>query len=186
MDGIKQIAERIKGLRLLLDVSVSDIAKSCKMTEEEYLEREKGENDFTFSFLNACATRFGVDLAELITGENAHLKSYTIERKGGGLSVDRRAGFDYRHLASRFNGRNIEPYCVTVPFIKGIDAKAIKTNTHDGQEMDFVLEGTLIMSINGYTEILNEGDCITYNSSLPHGMIAGSESGCKFLALLTK
>ena len=45
--------------------------------------------------------------------------------------------------------------------------KPIKMNTHEGQEMDYVLEGTLKIMVNGKTEILNAGDCIYYDSSLP-------------------
>jgi quercetin dioxygenase-like cupin family protein len=57
-------------------------------------------------------------------------------------------------------------------------------NTHEGQEMDYVLEGTLKIMVNGKTEILNAGDCIYYDSSLPHGMIAVNGKECKFLAIL--
>lgn len=38
-------------------------------TDEEYLACENGASDFSFTFLYKCAKKFGVDIAELITGE---------------------------------------------------------------------------------------------------------------------
>jgi|LFRM01.1.fsa_nt_gb quercetin dioxygenase-like cupin family protein len=184
MESIKQIGERIKGMRGILEISAQEMAELTEMSEAEYLSHEKGERDFTFSFLNRCADRFGLDIAELITGENAHLKEYTVVRKGGGLSVERRKGFEYKHLAGRFKDRNCQPFHVTVPFVEELQDKPIKMNTHEGQEMDYVLEGTLKIMVNGKTEILNAGDCIYYDSSLPHGMIAVNGKECKFLAIL--
>lgn len=184
MESIKQIGERIKGMREILDISLKEMAELNNMTPEEYLSHENGEKDFTFTFLNKCAARFKLDLAELITGENAHLKAYSIVRKGGGLNIERRKGFEYRHLASRFNNRALEPYLVTIPYDKEVQDKPIIASRHNGQEMDYVLEGSMKITITGKTEILNEGDCIYYDSTLPHGMIAINGKECKFLALL--
>ncbi|MFW5780291.1 MAG: helix-turn-helix domain-containing protein [Bacillota bacterium] len=185
MKSIEQIAQRIKGMREILNISVEEMAKVLNMSKADYLEHESGKKDFTFSFLFACANKFNMDVAELLTGENAHLKSYAIERKGKGLSVERRKGFDYLHLASRFRNRKIEPYIVSVPYTKE-ENKPIKTSSHEGQEMDYVLEGSLNMYIDKKAETLNEGDCIYYDSSLPHGMTAANNKGCKFLAILIK
>jgi mannose-6-phosphate isomerase-like protein (cupin superfamily) len=187
MDIIKQTGQRIKGMREILEISTKDMAALLNITEQEYIAHENGERDFSFTFLNKCATRFGMDLGELVTGVDARrLKSYSIDRSGEGLSVERRKGFDYRLLASRFNGRQIEPYLVSVPYSEAEQNAPIKTSMHEGQEMDYVLEGSLKVSINGKTETLNAGDSIYYDSSLPHGMIATDGKPCKFLAILMK
>lgn len=184
---IQLIAQRIKGLREDLEISVAEMAELCGMTEEQYLAHENGEVDYNFSFLNRCATRFKVDISELLTGTfTSHLKMYAVERKGHGLRVDRRKGFEYLHLASRFYNHKIDPLMVYVPFCKESLDKPISTNTHEGQEFDYVLEGSLKVCVNGKTEILNEGDAIIYDSATPHGMIAVSENGCKFLAIVIK
>lgn len=186
METAKQVAERIKGMREILEISVSEMARLCSMTEDEYLAAERGERELTFTFLNNCATRFEIDLAVLLTGGDARLQAYSIERKGEGLQVERREGFDYRHLASRFKNRKVEPYLVTVPYSLEAETGEIKTSSHDGQEMDYVLFGSLKISVNGKTEVLNEGDSIIYDSSKPHGMVATGGKPCKFLALLMK
>lgn len=184
---IKAIAQRLKSLREDLNISLEHMATHCEMTVEEYLAHENGEIDYAYSFLNRCAIKFGVDISELLTGSmTSLLHSYAIERKGHGLPVDRRAGFEYMHLASRFYNHKIDPLLVTVPFSAEALQMPIPTNTHEGQEFDYILEGSLKLSINGKIEILTEGDAIIYNSSSPHGMIAATEDGCKFLAIVIK
>ena len=184
---IKAIAQRIKGLREDLEISVERMCELCELSEEEYNALENGEVDFTFSFLNRCATIFGIDIAELLTGSTTScLHAFAVERKGKGLKVDRRKDFEYLHLASRFYNHRIDPLYVKVPFSKEALEKPIVTNTHEGQEFDYVLEGGLKYTIHGQIVHLNEGDSIMFDSSSPHGMVATTESGCKFLAIVVK
>ncbi len=184
---IKIIAERIKCIREDLDISVEEMAALCEMSVDKYLEMESGNVDFTFSFLNRCAVRFGVDISALMTGSvTSLLKTYAVERKGSGLRVDRRKDFEYRHLASRFYNHRVDPLYVDVPYNEDALNKPIDTNTHEGQEFDYVLEGQLKYYIGGKIEYLSAGDSIILDSSIPHGMVATSVGGCKFLAIVIK
>jgi len=181
---IKAIAERIKGLREDSEISVDDMAKMCRMEKEEYERCENGEVDYTFSFLNRCAHVLKVDLQDLLTGASGgRLHSYQIVRKGEGLPVDRRKGFSYLHLASLFHDNTMTPLRVVMPYDKQA-LKKLVTNSHEGLEFDYVLEGKMRFLLNGKTFTLNEGDSAIYDSSLPHGMAAESEEGCTILAVV--
>ena len=74
---IVEIAERIRGLREMLEMTTAEVAKAVGVSEEEYISHENGEQDFNFTFLYKCADKFGVDLVELLTGDNPHPVSYT-------------------------------------------------------------------------------------------------------------
>ena len=41
------IAERIRGLREILDISTAEMARICGVSEAEYMEYESGTRDFT-------------------------------------------------------------------------------------------------------------------------------------------
>ena len=41
-DQIKQIAERLRGLRDVLELTSQEVAESCQLTVEEYLGMESG------------------------------------------------------------------------------------------------------------------------------------------------
>ena len=46
-DQIKQIAERLRGLRDVLELTSQEVAESCQLTVEEYLGMESGEKDIS-------------------------------------------------------------------------------------------------------------------------------------------
>lgn len=183
---IKEIAERIRGLRQIMDISEEELAEITGVTINEYRAFESGTEDFTFTFLLKCAQRFGVDIVELMTGENPHLTFYSIVRKGQGLPIERRKGFEYCHLAPYLKNKLSEPFIVTAPYSEDEQNKPIKYSTHDGQEFDYILKGSLKVDLDGHVEVLNEGDAICYDSSHRHGMIATGGKDCEFLAIVLK
>lgn len=42
---------------------------------EEYIAQESGDEDLSFTFLYKCADKLGVDVIELLTGENRILRA---------------------------------------------------------------------------------------------------------------
>jgi len=183
---IKEIAERIKGLRDIMGYLVEEMAKATNLSPEEYVSLEGGEQDFTFTFLYACAKKFGVDMVELLTGENPLLSFYSIVRKNEGLDLKRREGFRYQHVGYKFKDKLAEPFVVTAPFRENEQDQPIHLSQHAGQEFDFILKGQLKVQLENHTEILREGDAIYYDSGRGHGMIATGGEACEFLAIIMK
>jgi len=185
-DRIMQIAARLRALREDSGHSVESLARATGVSADLCRQIESGQIDIGFSFLYKAAEFLKVDLTELLTGEPARLEGYAIVRKGEGLPIDRRRGFSYRNLAYRFKDRKLEPFLVTAPYETGAEAANIELNTHVGQEMDLVLSGSLKIQIGPHVEVLNEGDTIYYDSSLPHGMVAIDNMPCQFLAIVVR
>lgn len=183
---VVEIAERIKGLREMMDISQVDLANSSGVTLGEYIDYENGKKDFNFTFLYKCAEALGVDIVELLTGENPKLSFYSIIRSGKGLDIKRREGFLYEHLGYRFKGKMSEPFLVKAPALPGNDEVPITLSTHAGQEFDFVISGSLRVRMEDHEEILNAGDCIYYDSGRGHGMVAVGDETCVFLAVVMK
>ncbi|MCQ2408916.1 MAG: cupin domain-containing protein [Clostridia bacterium] len=185
-DNNKEIAQRLKGLREMCDLMPADMAEVTGLSENDYLEFETGKKDFSVTFLYNCAEKFGVDVTEILTGATPKLSSYSIVKAGHGVITERRHMFTYEHLAQNFKGRTSEPFLVTAPYEKGSEERPIPLSSHQGQEMDYILSGSLKLVVNGKEEILNEGDTAYYDSAQPHGMIAVGGKDCKFLAIVLK
>ena len=179
------IAERLKALRDIMDISTKEIADYIGISEEEYLEHEKGENDFSFTFLFKASQCLGVDITDLITGESPKLSVYTVVRKNKGLPIERRVGFDYQNLAYLFKAREIETFLVTAKYDSKLENEPIQLSQHKGQEFDYILSGSLKVKINDSVEVLNQGDSIYYDSGNGHGMIATGGEDCTFIAVVT-
>lgn len=183
---IAEIAERIRALREMLGLSYEEMAEATEVSIDDYIASESGTRDFTFTFLYKCAEKFGVDIIEIMTGENPHLSGYTVVRGGKGLSIKRRAGFEYNHLAAHFKNKLAEPFLVKAPYREEEQNKPIAMSMHEGQEFDYILSGSLKFVHEEHVEELNEGDSVFYDSGRKHGMIATSKDGCTFLAVVIK
>ena len=168
-EQIKQIAERLRGLRDVLELTTEDIARDCDISAEEYRLAETGEFDISVSMLQKIARRYGIALDALMFGEEPKMSSYFLTRAGKGTSIERTKAYKYQSLAAGFMNRNADPFIVTVE--PKPENEPIHYNSHSGQEFNLVLEGRMMLSIDGKDLILNEGDSLYFNSKLPHGML---------------
>ena len=182
----KLIAERLKWARENLDIPASAMAEACGIGEEEYVRLENGEDDFSFTFLFKCAKLLGMDISELVSGSDPKLDFYNLTRAGGGITIKREKGFDYRHVAPLLKNRMSEPFIVTAKYDEDAVNKPIPVATHKGQEFDLILTGQLKVQIGRHSYVMNPGDTIYYDSAHPHGMIAVGGSDCTFLAVVFK
>lgn len=179
---LKLIGERIKGLRDALDLSPAEMAQKLEVDEEVYLQYETGEKDISVSFLQRVEREFNVDLATLMFGTEPKMNSYFITRKDKGVSVERVSAYKYQSLTAGFTNNVAEVFVVTVE-PKPMEEDFYQ-NIHAGQEFNMILEGSMVLNINGKNLILNEGDSIYFDSSLPHGMKALHDKPVKFLAVV--
>ena len=181
-DPIKSIANRLRGLREVLELSAQEVAESCHLRVEEYMALESGESDISVNVLQTIARRYGISLDVLMFGEEPKMNAYFITRAGAGVSVERRKAYKYEALASGFRDRKADPFIVTVEPAPA-DAP-MHLNSHEGQEMNYVLEGRLLLSLNGKELVLNVGDSLYFDSSLPHGIKALDGRPVRFLAII--
>lgn len=182
--NLKEVAERIKDLREAKGYSQAELAKLTGVSVEDYKLLEEGETDFSFTFIYKCAKACNVEVVDILEGTSSTLTTYAITRKGEGLKIIRKHGFVYNNLAPKFKDKLAEPFLVKAPYLAEEQNAPIKLNSHNGQEFDVIVKGSLKVQVGNHIEILNEGDSIFYNSIVPHGMIAVSEEGCEFHAVV--
>ncbi len=184
--NIKEVAKRIQALREDLEITMQDMAETTGRSVAEYAAQESGEQDLSFTFLYKCAERLGVDVIELLTGENPHLSGYSLTRVSEGLSIKRRAGFEYLHKAPHLKGKLAEPFMVSAPCLPEEQDKPIHLSYHEGQEIDFIISGRLRFAYEDHVEELEAGDLLMYDSGRGHGMVAIGDEPCTFLAIVLK
>lgn len=183
MEGIKQIGQRLKGLRQVLDIPAEEVAELCDVTLEHYLKIESGEADPSVYRLSRVAKRYGISLDVLLYGEEPRMSTYYITEKDEGPTVERRREYKYQSLASGFRGRKFDPFLTTVDPLPG--DQTFSKNSHDGQEFDYVVEGQLEIVIGDKVKVLNEGDSIYFDASKPHCMRALGGRPVKFLTVIS-
>ena len=182
--SLKDVAGRIKGLREAKGYTQEELAKLCGVSAEKYAVLEQGETDFSFTFIYKCAKACGVEVVDLLEGTSTTLRSFAITRKGEGLKIVKQHGVEYNNLAPKFKEKMAEPFLVKFPYIAEEQNEPMELHSHKGQEFDVIVKGSLKVQIGDHVDVLNEGDSIFYNSLIPHGMIAASEGGCEFHAVV--
>jgi len=181
-ESIKQIGERLKGLRDVLGIPAEEVAELCDISLEHYLRIEAGEADPSVYRLSKISKRYGISLDVLLFGEEPRMSGYFLTRKNQGLSVERRKEYKYQSLASGFRGRKVDPFLTQVdPLPEG---ENYHKNSHDGQEFDYIVKGKMEITIGEKTMTLAEGDSIYFDASQPHCMRAIGGQSVKFLCVV--
>ncbi len=183
---IKQIADRIRELRLITGLSVAEMAERTGLTESEYEACESGNKNLSIAFLYHCVLIFGVDMSDIIEGKSPKLRSYSLTRKGEGQRIEEAHHMVGYNLASGFRNRIALPLYMEMKYHDGAENEKIEMVTHEGQECDIVISGQMKIQIGEHFEILNPGDSIYYDSGTPHGMIAVGGNDCSFYAIVLR
>ncbi len=69
----------------------------------------------------------------------------------------------YERLSDEFLGSKLSSVIINLP--AGYEGQLM---THEGEEIMYVLEGSIRCDVNGETRLLEKGDSIHYSSHLPH------------------
>lgn len=88
----------------------------------------------------------------------------------------------YKLLHTDKTDRSLDMMEIT---LKGGHSYEKKSLSHEGEECGYVLKGTLTVHLNGKDYILEEGDSIHFNSSLPHKYVNNSEEDCVSIWAMT-
>ena len=183
---IKEMAARIRELREITGLTVEEMASRTGLSVEEYIQCEAGNRNLSIAFLYHCTLSFGVDMSDLLEGRSAKLRSYALTRKGEGQRIEEAHHMIGYNLAADFRNRIALPLYMELAYREGAEYEDIELTTHEGQECDIVIRGHMRIQIGGKTEVLHAGDCIYYDSSTPHGMIAVDGEDCAFYAIVLR
>ncbi|MCL2088561.1 MAG: XRE family transcriptional regulator [Oscillospiraceae bacterium] len=179
-EQLKEIGMRLSNLRGIAELTPETFSEKTGITVQDLKDYEKGDKDFSFSFLYNAARVLGVDVIDLMSGDSPHLSGWCLVRKGEGYSIDRRASYKYRHLAFTFRDKKAEPFEVTVEPAE----QAPALHAHDGQEFNRLISGRMKFFISNMEYVLEPGDSVYFNASIPHAMQALDNAPAEFLAVV--
>jgi len=115
-------------------------------------------------------------------------ESYAIVRKEERHHISRFAskegvsyGYSYESLGFDKKDRHMEPFLVT---LEPATVKSERLSAHEGEEFIFVLEGEMEAILGTHKDILYPGDCIYYDSSVPHKVQCHQNIPTKILAVI--
>ncbi|HEY5674488.1 MAG TPA: cupin domain-containing protein [Malonomonas sp.] len=181
-----KIGEKIKNLRLKKGASIADVAKSSGIAESVISGIEDGSISPPLGNIVSLANTFKVSIGSLF-GDSAD-SSFCIVRSDDRKSVSRfssasgqSGGYSYESLGHQKQNRKMEPFMVT---LSPTGETPVQPNQHAGEEIIFVVEGQIKVTLADHTDILNPGDSIYYDSSLPHVVACHGEKPASIFAVI--
>ena len=166
-----EIGKKIKEIREDKGLTLQELAKLTGFSSAILSQIENHLESPSLGTLMKIAKALNVDLGIFFGVETK--SPYYITKKGEGVNVARfaskdgitRYGYTYSSLGMGKQNRKLEPFIVE---LEPETLKNEKAYAHEGEEFIYVLEGKVEITIGEHTEILEPGDSIYYDSTLPH------------------
>ena len=132
------------------------------------------------------ANTFGTTVSSFIGGKEE--REFSIVRKEDRTTVSRvglkeggKSTYTYESLGAGKAGRKMEPFLVRLqPLSESPTARSV----HDGEEFLYVLSGKVTVCLGNLSDVLEEGDSVYYNSTIPHHVHSADEREALILAVI--
>jgi transcriptional regulator with XRE-family HTH domain len=177
-----EIGKKIKAVRLSKGITLETLATQTGFTKSYLAKLEKSEKAPPVSTLGIIARALDLTISYLL-GEEIHSTSVCHIKKGERTPVTRNGtefGYSYEVIAHKFANKIMEPFILTLPF----KPKKQTMFQHEGQEILFVLEGNVKFHHGPEEFTAEEGDCIYFDSAIPHFGEAVGPKGAKCLMVI--
>lgn len=161
-----EIGSRIKAFRTGKGISLESLAQQTGFTKGYLSKVEKSKKSPPVSTLGILAKSLGVSISSIL-GEEIPRISLCLVRKGERPLMagwGDTSGYAYEAIAQQYPGKFMEPFVITLP----TEPKRRKFFQHNGQEILYVLKGKMHFRHGSDVYILNEGDCVYFDSGVPH------------------
>ena len=176
---------RLKKAREDRGLSLFDIYLRTNISVDDLTEIEEANVIPPLGTVIKLAKALDMKIGYFISGEEG--KTYTIVRKDDRQVTSRydskkekQYGYEYVSLAPHKTDRHMEPFLVTLE----PSETAEERSTHDGQEFIFVLQGKMEVRLGEEIHILETGDSIYYDSTVPHLVKCHNQEITKIIAVL--
>ena len=165
------LGKAIQKIRKSNALTLSAVSEKTGLAISTLSKIENNQSSPNFDMLARLAEGLGLDLITLL-GDSFYTfaaGARTINRANQGIRYETPFG-TYEALSSEIAMKALQPMVVHVP--KGKD-KPAATSSHGGEEFIYVLEGSILFSMDPYTPTaLEQGDSIHFDSLMPHGFVA--------------
>lgn len=161
-----EIGTRIKTFRTRKGITLEQLASQTGFTKGYLSKVEKSKKSPPVSTLGIIARALGITISAILAEEN-HSVPFCLVKKGERPLISRDGNsseYSYEAIAYKFPNKSMEPFILTLP----VKPKKKIMYRHEGEELLFVLEGTMQFQCDDQEYIVEQGDCIYFDSSLPH------------------
>lgn len=168
--NLVELAQRIRKHRLDRRMTLEDVSSRSGLTRSWLSKVENFRITPSLPALGQIASALNVTVAELVEGLDKKptlVKVTKDERKVVDRDKSKTNTTIYESLAHKRPNRSMDPFLLTVPAGVARD----EAMTHDGEEFLIVQQGAIDFEFNDEVHSLRKGDCLYFDSHVPHRVI---------------
>ena len=162
MDEKRIVGQRIRELRTGQGLSLRALAALSNLSTNAISLIERGDNSPTVSSLHSLATALAVPITAFFEQQ---VDGLVIHLKNNSRPASETAGVRMESLGNGLPNQQLEPFLMTIEPGGSSTSSQI---THSGEELVYVLGGSLICRINEEEYRLEKGDSLLFLASQPH------------------
>jgi len=159
--GLPEVGAVIRRLRTQRGISVRALAASCGLSASFLGAVERGDSDIALGRLALVANALDHDVASLL---GYSLRQATPRFVAPAREGARGDGVEF--LAFRIPGSQLELLVASFAPHSAFDDSI----THAGIDVAYVVQGELLLVVDGVDYLLTERECVVWPSSHPHTM----------------
>jgi len=178
------IGSKIKKVRLGRKITLEELASRTGFTKSYLSKIETKNSSQPIGTLFRISKGLEVDISNFFPYAKADVSSAVV-KKGKSKTIASRGtpyGYSYESLAFKMRSKKMEPFLVEFPPNTG----EITLFQHEGEEVMYVLEGKMVFIHEDNKYILEEGDCIYFQSDFPHGGQSYTNNSTKVFVVIYK
>lgn len=173
-DGEPKIGVLIRARRRQLGLTLQQLGDAANLSVGYLSQVERDNATPTLGTLAAIARSLGVGLDYFVAQTRAG-DALTREETRPRFSL---AGSSivYERLGAEFPGNQLSSYVLTVP-----PGYASETVSHEGEELIYILEGSITQYLDGEAMEMKAGDSLHYRGNVPHAWTNSGETPARIL-----
>lgn len=162
-EELDNIGEKIRALRQSKQITVRELARLVGVTPGLISQIEHGRVSPSLSTLKKILAALGETIISLVEQEVGEQALKGVVRKSERRKVIVRPGLTYELLSAKNKA-----YSMFISYLEPDCDSGDSFYAHEGIESGIVIQGTIEITLGDKKVILNEGDSITYPSTVPH------------------
>lgn len=168
--NLVELAQRIREYRLNQRLTLEDVASRSGLTRSWLSKVENFRITPSLPALGQIASALGVTVSDLVQGLDqkprlvkvAKEERQTVQRENSPANTT-----VYQSLAHKRPNRSMDPFLLTIP--AGVARE--EALSHQGEEFLMVQKGSIEFEFDGQRHALRSGDCLYFDSHIPHRII---------------
>lgn len=176
---INEIADKIRDLRKEKNLTLKDLSSKTGLSVSFLSQVENGSSSLAITSLKKIAEALDVNINYFFDVPEVH--NFLVKTDEENMFKFEGSDSKFLRLSGDFPGRKLESMITIIP----PEQKHGSNFNHPGEEFVYVMEGVLIVMLDGKEYLVKAGDSIHYPSTLNHIWINPLKQETKILSVLT-